>query len=73
MNSPILKWSVRLRIWRDAHGQDMIEYALLAGFVAVAAGAAMPEVAEHIGRIFRRTSAILALASGTHTNNGDDD
>jgi Flp pilus assembly pilin Flp len=27
------------RIWNDDRGQDLIEYALMAGFVAVAAGA----------------------------------
>ena len=30
---------LRLKIWKDKHGQDLIEYALMAGFVAVAAGA----------------------------------
>ncbi|MFH1185783.1 MAG: hypothetical protein V1755_12220 [Chloroflexota bacterium] len=30
--------------WRDEQGQDLIEYALMAGFVAVAAGAVMPSV-----------------------------
>ena len=34
-----------LLLWSDAKGQDLIEYALLAGFVAVAAGAIMPNVA----------------------------
>jgi Flp pilus assembly pilin Flp len=32
----------RVSIWRDRRGQDLIEYALMAGFVAVAAGAAFP-------------------------------
>ena len=27
----------KLRIWKDTRGQDLIEYALMAGFVAVAA------------------------------------
>ncbi len=27
------------QIWKDERGQDLIEYALMAGFVAVAAGA----------------------------------
>ena len=26
-------------LWKDDRGQDLIEYALMAGFVAVAAGA----------------------------------
>ena len=31
-----------LRLWRDCGAQDMVEYALIAGFVALAAGAAIP-------------------------------
>ena len=37
-----LFWS--LQILKDTKGQDLIEYALMAGFVAVAAGAIMPGV-----------------------------
>jgi Flp pilus assembly pilin Flp len=33
------------QFWRDRRGQDMVEYALLAGFIAVAAGAAIPYAA----------------------------
>ena len=36
----LLKFAVILQLWRDKRGQDLIEYALMAGFVAVAAGAA---------------------------------
>ena len=35
-----------LNIWKDDRGQDLIEYALMAGFVAVAAGAIMPQVSH---------------------------
>ena len=35
-------------IFKDEQGQDLIEYALMAGFVAVAAGAIMPNVATSI-------------------------
>jgi hypothetical protein len=30
----------------DEHGQDMVEYALLAGFVAVAGSVLFPEIAR---------------------------
>ena len=30
------------RMWTDTRGQDLLEYALIAGFVAVAAGAIFP-------------------------------
>jgi pilus assembly protein Flp/PilA len=48
---------------RDTRGQDLIEYALLAGFVAVAAGAIMPGVADSISTIFSQVGSVLGLAS----------
>jgi pilus assembly protein Flp/PilA len=53
----------RVRIWRDTHGQDLIEYALMAGFVAVAAGAIMPGVASSISRIFSKISSVMTAAA----------
>ena len=53
----------RLRIWRDTRGQDLIEYALMAGFVAVAAGAIMPNIASSISTIFSQISSVLTSAS----------
>jgi pilus assembly protein Flp/PilA len=49
----------KLRIWKDTRGQDLIEYALMAGFVAVAAGAIMPGVATSISRIFSRVASVM--------------
>lgn len=54
---------LRLQIWRDARGQDLIEYALLAGFVAVAAGALMPGVATNISVIFSKIGSVLTAAA----------
>ena len=54
---------LRLRIWKDTRGQDLIEYALMAGFVAVAAGAIMPNVASSISTIFSQISSVLSSAS----------
>lgn len=53
----------KLRIWKDTRGQDLIEYALMAGFVAVAAGAIMPGVATSISTIFSKISSTMANAS----------
>ena len=53
----------KLRIWRDARGQDLIEYALMAGFVAVAAGAIMPGVATSISTIFSKISEAMSTAA----------
>jgi len=53
----------RLRIRADTQAQDLIEYALMAGFVAVAAGAIMPGVATHISTIFSKISSVMTAAS----------
>ena len=53
----------KLRIWKDTRGQDLIEYALMAGFVAVAAGAIMPGVASSISTIFSKISSVLTAAA----------
>ena len=53
----------RLQIWRDERGQDLIEYALMAGFVAVAAGAIMPGVASSISKIFSKVSSVMTAAA----------
>ena len=54
---------LRLKIWKDTRGQDLIEYALMAGFVAVAAGAIMPNVASSISTIFSKISSVLNNAA----------
>jgi len=54
---------LQLKIWKDKNGQDLIEYALMAGFVAVAAGAVMPNVASQINTIFNKVVSILTAAA----------
>jgi pilus assembly protein Flp/PilA len=55
--------ALRMQIWKDTRGQDLIEYALMAGFVAVAAGAIMPSVATSISTIFSKIDSVLTAAS----------
>ena len=52
-------------LWKRTSGQDLIEYALMAGFVAVAAGAIMPNVASSISIIFSEISSVMAGAAAT--------
>lgn len=54
---------LKLKIWKDNRGQDLIEYALMAGFVAVAAGAIMPGVSSSISTIFSKVSSVMTAAS----------
>lgn len=51
------------RIWTDGQGQDLIEYALLAGFVAVAAGALIPGVANDISQILSKVQSMMPWAA----------
>lgn len=55
----------KLRIWRDTRGQDLIEYALMAGFVAVAAGAIMPNVSSSISTIFSKIDSVMSAAAAS--------
>jgi Flp pilus assembly pilin Flp len=52
-----------LKLARDERGQDMVEYALLAGFIAVAAGAILPGISDNISIIFSRMGSVVAEAA----------
>ena len=54
---------LNLQVWKDKRGQDLIEYALMAGFVAVAAGAIMPGVASSISTIFSKVASVMTGAA----------
>ena len=54
-------WSALL--WKDTRGQDLVEYALLAGFIAVAAGALLPTISTSVSKIFSRMSSMLTAAA----------
>ncbi len=60
LNQLILK----ARVWSDVKGQDLIEYALMAGFVAVAAGAIMPGISTNISRIFSKVASVMTGSAG---------
>ena len=47
------------RLWQDTQGQDLVEYALAAGMVAVAAVAAMPALQSTVTTVFTKISAIV--------------
>ena len=53
----------RLKIWRDTRGQDLIEYALIAGFIAVAAAAVMPGITSSLSNVFKAIGGKLDSAA----------
>ncbi len=54
-----------LRIWKDGRGQDLIEYALLAAFVATAAAAVTPTFATSLSTIYSKMASVMAAASAS--------
>ena len=61
----LMEYAVRLQIWKDTRGQDLIEYALMAGFVAVAAGAIMPGIASSINVVFSKVNSVMIDAASS--------
>jgi Flp pilus assembly pilin Flp len=50
-----------LELWRDLHGQDLIEYALMAGFLAVGIGVSTPGLVDQIADALSRVASVLGL------------
>lgn len=50
---------LQLQVWRDTSGQDLVEYALAAGMVAVAAVACMPSLSTTVNDVFTRIAGII--------------
>jgi pilus assembly protein Flp/PilA len=56
---------LKMCIWKDTQGQDLIEYALMAGFVSLAAAAIMPGIAVSISTIFSQVASVMTTAAST--------
>ena len=52
-----------IKLLRDKKGQDLIEYALMAGFVAVAAGAILPSISTSVSTVFSRVASTMTRAA----------
>jgi len=50
---------LKIKVWQDTHGQDLVEYALAAGMVAVAAVAAMPALSGTVNNVFTKIASII--------------
>ena len=50
-------------LWTDERGQDLIEYALMAGFVALAAAGLSTSMGESITGIFGKIQTMLGKAA----------
>jgi len=50
------------RIWKDTRAQDLVEYSLSAGMVALAAVAAMPQLSNTISNVFTKIGSLINSA-----------
>ena len=57
----ILFW--KARIWQDTKAQDLIEYALMSGLIAMAVVALSPQLAASISAQFSKVATPLAAAA----------
>jgi pilus assembly protein Flp/PilA len=48
------------KLWKDCRGQDLVEYSLAAGMVAVAAVAAMPGLSATVNNVFSKIGSIIS-------------
>jgi pilus assembly protein Flp/PilA len=50
---------LQLAVWKETNGQDLVEYALAAGMVAVAAVACMPSLSTTVNNVFTRIGGLI--------------
>ena len=55
----MIKRIIRADFWQDCQGQDLVEYALMAGMVSVAAVAAMPALSSTVNNVFSKIGSII--------------
>jgi pilus assembly protein Flp/PilA len=53
-----MKLSLR-NLWQDSRGQDLVEYALAVGLVAVGAVAAMPILTTVVCKVFTAMAGVV--------------
>ena len=66
MTKKMIHTFLKLKIWKDTHGQDLTEYALMAGFLAAASGFTLPQLASGISNVL---SAVVVALAGTGGGN----
>jgi Flp pilus assembly pilin Flp len=68
-SSGVRRSEVILKLWKDTSAQDLIEYALLAAFIAFAAGAITPGIANNLTTITSKVNSVLSLATDNSSSN----
>lgn len=56
--------ALMLKIWKDSRGQDLVEYALMAGFLVGAAVAFSPALGSYVVAVLGKVAAQLQVVAG---------
>jgi len=59
----LIRLTIRLGLWKETNGQAFIECAMIAGMVAVAAGAMLPGLAASISATFSKVAPLMSRAA----------
>ncbi len=59
----LLNTVLKLKIWKDTRGQELVEYALIAAFLVAAGGAISPAVASNVSNVFSKVTSSLSLSA----------
>jgi pilus assembly protein Flp/PilA len=59
----LLNTVLRLKIWKDTRGQELVEYGLIAAFLVAAGGAISPAVASDVSNVFSKVTSSLAMSA----------
>jgi Flp pilus assembly pilin Flp len=52
-------------LWKDQRGQDLIEYAMIGGFIAVVSGMFMPNISSDLSMVFSKVASTVTGAAAT--------
>jgi pilus assembly protein Flp/PilA len=66
----LIKTIWKLRIFRDTHGQDLLEYALIGGFLSCACAAALPDIGSSVLTVFSKVLSVLTPVGGDGSGGG---
>ena len=61
----IWRWLFPSRMWRDQRGQDLIEYAMIAAFIASVSGMFLPNVSQDISTVYSKIASTVTEAAAT--------
>jgi Flp pilus assembly pilin Flp len=56
---------IGLRVWGDQNGQDLIEYAMIGGFIAVVSGMLLPNVSNDVSMVFSKIASTMTSSAAT--------